>query len=235
MPSHQPVPTEDLSPVGDLPAAVFWDMDGTLVDTEPYWMTAETELVGSFGGSWSHEDGVQLVGSGLYHSARVLQSHGVDLSEDEIIERMTSRVLDQVTVEVPWRPGARELLAELGELGVPSALVTMSIRRMAEHIAAAVGASGFSAIVGGDDVTHSKPHPEPYELGAAALGVSPSDCVAIEDSAPGVASAVAAGAVVIAVPLHIPLTEDSAYDLWHDLDGRTADDVFALYRSRRGA
>ena len=165
----------------------------------------------------------------------MLQSHGVDLSEDEIIERMTSRVLDQVSIEVPWRAGARELLAELGELGVPSALVTMSIRRMAEHIAAAVGPMGFSAIVGGDDVTHSKPHPEPYELGAAALGVSAADCVAIEDSAPGVASAVAAGAVVIGVPLHIPLTEDSAYDLWDNLEGRRADDLFALYRSRRRA
>jgi HAD superfamily hydrolase (TIGR01509 family) len=210
-------------------------MDGTLVDTEAYWMAAETQLVGSFGGTWTHEDGLQLVGSGLYHSARVLQSHGVDLSEDEIIERMTSRVLDQVAVKVPWRPGARELLTQLGELGVPTALVTMSIRRMADHIAAAVGPNGFSAVVGGDEVTHSKPHPEPYELGAAALGVSARDCVALEDSAPGVASAVAAGAVVIGVPMEVPLTEDSAYDLWHDLDGRTAEDLFAVFRARRSA
>lgn len=210
-------------------------MDGTLVDTEPYWMAAETELVGSFGGTWTHEDALQLVGSGLYHSARILQSHGVDLGEDEIIQQMSNRVLDQVAVAVPWRPGARELVLELSSLGVPTALVTMSIRRMAEQIAAALGPHGFSAIVGGDEVTHSKPHPEPYELGAAALGVSASDCVAIEDSAPGVASAVAAGAVVIAVPMHVSLTEDSDYDLWPDLKGRTAEDLFALYRARRSA
>jgi HAD superfamily hydrolase (TIGR01509 family) len=210
-------------------------MDGTLVDTEPYWMLAETEIVASFGGTWTHEDALQLVGSGLYHSARVLQSHGVDLSEDEIIQQMSNRVLDQVAVVVPWRPGARELVLELAELGIPTALVTMSIRRMAEQIAAAVGPNGFSAIIGGDEVTHSKPHPEPYQRGAAALGVAASDCVAIEDSAPGVASAVAAGAVVIGVPLHIDLVDDSAYDLWPDLAGRTAEDLFALYRSRRGA
>ena len=217
------------------PAAVLWDMDGTLVDTEPYWMAAETEIVTSYGGVWSHEDALQLVGSGLYHSARILQSHGVDLSEDEIIQRMSDRVLDQVAVAVPWRPGARELVIELGELGVPTALVTMSIRRMADTIAGAVGPNGFSAIVGGDEVTHSKPHPQPYELGAAALGVAASDCLAIEDSAPGVASAVAAGAVVIAVPMHVALSEDSAYDLWPDLAGRSAEDLFALYRTRRSA
>jgi HAD superfamily hydrolase (TIGR01509 family) len=210
-------------------------MDGTLVDTEPYWMAAEAEIVASFGGTWTHEDALQLVGSGLYHSARILQSHGVNLSEDEIIQQMTDRVLEQVAITVPWRPGARELLVELGELGVPTALVTMSIRRMAEKIAEAVGPNGFSAIVGGDDVTHSKPHPQPYELGAAALGVAPTDCIAIEDSAPGVASAVAAGAVVIAVPMHVALGEDSAYELWPDLAGRSAEDLFALYRARRGA
>jgi HAD superfamily hydrolase (TIGR01509 family) len=214
------------------PAAVLWDMDGTLVDTEPYWMVAEGELVSSFGGTWTDEDALQLVGSGLWHSARILQAKGVALTEDEIIEQLTTRVLEQVTVEVPWRPGARELLFELHELGVPTALVTMSIRRMAEHIAASIGFDGFAAIIGGDDVEHSKPHPQPYLVGAQALGVSASDCVALEDSAPGVASAVAAGAVVIAVPMHVPLIDDPAYDL-HDMSGLTAADLFDIYASRR--
>lgn len=208
-------------------------MDGTLVDTEPYWMAEETELVASFGATWTHADAMQLVGSGLWHSARILQAKGVELSEDEIIERMTTGVLARVEASVPWRPGALELLRELKDLDVPAALVTMSLRRMALVIAEAVGFDGFRAIVAGDEVTHSKPHPQPYELGAAALGVAPTDCVAIEDSGPGVASAVAAGAVVIAVPMHIPLAEDSAYDIWTDLRGRTAGDVFDLYRARR--
>ncbi len=214
------------------PAAVLWDMDGTLVDTEPYWLVAEVELVASFGGVWTHEDGMQLVGSGLWHSARVFQGRGVDLTEDEIVERLTSRVLEQVAVEVPWRPGARELLTELVGLGIPTALVTMSTRRMAETIAASIGFAGFSAIIGGDDVQHSKPHPQPYLLGAEALGVSAADCVALEDSPPGVASAVAAGAVVVAVPMHIELIDDPAYDL-RDMSGLTADALFEIYAARR--
>jgi HAD superfamily hydrolase (TIGR01509 family) len=213
------------------PAAVLWDMDGTLVDTEPYWLTAEIELVASFGGVWTVDDGMQLVGSGLWHSARVFQSRGVELSEDEIVERLTSRVLEQVAVEVPWRPGARELLTELVELGIPTALVTMSTRRMAETIAESIGFTGFAAIIGGDDVEHSKPHPQPYLLGAAALGVAPGDCVALEDSAPGVASAVAAGAVVIAVPMHLPLAEHPSYDLREMTDLR-ASELFDIYAAR---
>ena len=207
-------------------------MDGTLVDTEPYWLVAEVELVASFGGVWTHEDGMQLVGSGLWHSARVFQARGVDLSEDEIVERLTTRVLEQVAVEVPWRSGARELLTELVELGVPTALVTMSTRRMADTIAASIGFEGFAAVVGGDDVEHSKPHPQPYLLGAEALGVSAADCVALEDSPPGVASAVAAGAVTIAVPLHITLAEHSDYDI-RDMSGLTAAAVFDIYTARR--
>lgn len=210
-------------------------MDGTLVDTEPYWMAAESQLVASFGGTWTDEDAVSLVGSGLWHSARILQSHGVDLSEDEIIERMTTRVLEQVGERVPWRPGSRELLQELGELGVPCALVTMSVRRMAEGIVDALGFEGFAAIVAGDDVTHSKPHPEPYLLGAAALGVDPRDCVSLEDSAPGIASAVAAGTVVIGVPLHVAVPEHESFDTWHTVEGRTAEHVFELFRTRRNA
>lgn len=217
------------------PAAVLWDMDGTLVDTEPYWMAAESDLVGSFGGTWTETDALQLIGSGLWHSARVLQGKGVALSEDEIIDRMTNRVLERIAIEVPWRPGSRELLQELVDLGIPTALVTMSIRRMAEQVTKSLGFSAFEVIVAGDNVTHSKPHPEPYLLAAEALGVSAADCVALEDSAPGVASAIAAGAVVIGVPMHIPLTASDDHDLWDTVDGKTANDLFELFAARRSA
>jgi HAD superfamily hydrolase (TIGR01509 family) len=215
------------------PAAVLWDMDGTLVDTEPYWMAAEIDLVASFGGTWTHDDAIELVGSGLWHSARLLQSRGVKLSEDEIISALTDRVLEQVVEHVPWRAGARELLAELRSRGIPTALVTMSVRRMAQIVADAVGFPAFGAIVAGDDVTHSKPHPEPYERAAELLGVSPFDCVAIEDSEPGIASAVAAGAVVIGVPLHVSIGIGDGYVLWAGVEGRTVDDLVDHYRARR--
>jgi HAD superfamily hydrolase (TIGR01509 family) len=209
-----------------LPAAVLWDMDGTLVNTEPYWISAETELIESFGGSWTHEEALQLVGSGLFQSATIIKAKGVDLPEGEIIDILTDRVLAQlVEFGIPWRPGARELLTELREQGIPTALVTMSIGRMAHHVADRLGFVGFDAVVSGDDVANSKPHPESYLRGAELLGVSPADCVAIEDSEPGIRSAAAAGAVVIGVPFMVDLPDDVAHVLWPTLAGRTVADL----------
>lgn len=207
-------------------------MDGTLVNTEPYWIAAETTLIESHGGTWSHEEALQLVGSGLWHSARILQAKGVALSEDEIIDHLTDRVIEQlVELGIPWRPGALELLTELREAGIPTALVTMSVSRMAHHVADRLGFVGFDAVVSGDDVTHSKPHPESYLRGAELLGVDPADCVAIEDSAPGIASASAAGATVIGVPFMIPLDDAPASALWPTLAGRTLADLAELHAS----
>jgi len=193
------------------PAAVLWDMDGTLVDTEPYWLQAESDLVHAAGGVWTPEDGLQLVGSGLERSALILQSRGVSLTVEEIVTTLTDRVREQIADAVPWRAGSRELLLELKDAGIPTALVTMSRRLMALEVAASLGFDGFDVVVAGDDVQNAKPHPEPYLSAAAQLGVEITDCVALEDSEPGVASAVAAGATVFALPLHIPLPPSPAY------------------------
>lgn len=208
-------------------------MDGTIVDTEPYWMRAEGELVASFGGSWSREDAFSVVGADLWHAARIFQSHGVALSEDEIITRLTDRVLEQARVEIPWRPGARELLLELTEAGIPNVLVTMSLRRMAEQIVSAMGFDAFAAVVGGDDVVNGKPHPEPYLHGAALLGVEASQCIAFEDSPTGITSAAASGAVTIGIPAHVELPESADYSLWPTLSGRTVEDLRAHFTSAR--
>ncbi|GAB3578304.1 HAD family hydrolase [Leifsonia lichenia] len=211
------------------PAAVFWDMDGTLVDTEPYWMASEVELVSSFGGVWTHEDGLQLVGLGLWNSAEILRAHGVDLSADEIVQWLTNRVQQKLDTDgVPWRPGARELLADLRERGIPTALVTMSVRRMAEQIVAKIPFDAFDVIVSGDEVTEAKPHPEPYLRAAELLGVDPVDAVAIEDSLVGLTSAVASGAATIGVPHIVALPESAEHTLWESLAGKTADDIAAV-------
>ena len=200
-----------------LPAAVFWDMDGTLVDSEPYWLEAETRLVESSGGVWSEADGLQLVGSSLERSAIILQSRGVTLSVQEIIDTLTDVVADRISEEVPWRPGARELLGSLREAGVPMALVTMSIGRMAQRVVDAIGFPAFDVVVSGDMVDSGKPDPDCYLLAAEKLGVDPRESVAIEDSEYGVAAAVAAGMATIAVPLHVPLPASPAYTTWADL------------------
>lgn len=180
-----------------LPTAVLWDMDGTLVNTEPLWMAAETELVHSWGGQWTHEDGLSLVGNPLTTSAGILQSRGVDLSSDEIIEYLSVRVRAGVAASTPWQPGASDLLVALADAGVPQALVTSSYRNLALPFAEVAGV--FAAVVAGDDVEHAKPHPEPYLTAATQLGVDIRDCVIVEDSPSGIGSAVAAGGRVLAV------------------------------------
>nr|WP_268928555.1 HAD family phosphatase [Microbacterium sp. KUDC0406] len=212
------------------PSAVLWDMDGTLIDTEPYWMAAETELVESYGGTWTHEQALQLIGAGLLDSAKVFQAAGVDLEEQAIVDRLTDSVADALrTKGVPFRPGARELLADLRAAGIRTALVTMSLRRMASDVVDLIDFEAFDLVVAGDDVALPKPHPEPYLRAAELLGVDIEDTVAIEDSRTGVTAGVASGAVTIAVPNLIPLDGLGAHVIWESLATRTAEDVIAVH------
>ncbi len=189
-----------------LPAAVLWDMDGTLVDTEPYWIEAEFEIVEEHGGTWSHEHALNLVGNDLQESGRYIHEHsGIDLDPSAIVEELLDRVVRRVEQEVPWQPGAVELLRDLREQGVRCALVTMSYRRFVAPILAMLPDDTFEVIVTGDTVSQGKPHPEPYEKAAAILGVDPRDTVAIEDSNTGARSAQAAGCTVLVVQNHVPV------------------------------
>ncbi len=215
------------------PAAVLWDMDGTLVDTEPFWMAAETPLVERFGGTWSHEQALGMVGLALEDSARLLQNAGVPWGVDEIISYLTDEVQRQLAVAgVPFRPGARELLADLRSHGVKTALVTMSMRRMALSVTELIDFPAFDIVVAGDDVVRPKPHPDPYLQACAALGVDVTDTVAIEDSPNGLRSAIASGAVTLGVPLMVSLDGLGADALWPSLEGRTTADLRALHASR---
>ncbi|MFF2453773.1 HAD family hydrolase [Isoptericola sp. NPDC058082] len=189
-----------------LPAAVLWDMDGTLVDTEPYWIRAEQELVAEHGGTWTHEQALQLVGNALTVSATILRDQGgVDLPVDAIVDRLLGQVVEQVREEVPWRPGALELLTTLAEAGVPCALVTMSYSTLAEEVVSRGPGGAFATLVTGDQVTRGKPDPEPYLLAAERLGVDTAACVAIEDSPTGIASARAAGIATLGVEAVVPV------------------------------
>lgn len=187
-------------------AAVLIDMDGTLVDTEPYWMAAEWALVKAHGGEWSDDHAHALVGNALITSAEYLRLHGgIDLEPEVIVEQLLDDVVRSAEAEMPWRPGAQELLAALNAAGVPMALVTMSYDRLAQTMLDQLPADTFATVVTGDQVTDGKPHPEAYLTAAARLAVSPAACVAIEDSPTGLASAEAAGCVVVAVPHRVPV------------------------------
>jgi HAD superfamily hydrolase (TIGR01509 family) len=202
------------------PEAVLWDMDGTIIDSEPYWMEAEAALVERFGGTWSHEQAERMIGNGLETTSAILQEAGVDLPVDAIVDWLTDYVMARLVDAMPWRPGAAELLAELREAGVPCALVTMSVERMARQVAAAMPEGTFAEIVGGDNVDRPKPFPDAYELAAQRLGVEIARCVAIEDSVPGLTAAVASGAVAIGVPLYADLDEVEGGLRWPTLEGR---------------
>lgn len=215
-------------------SAVLWDMDGTLVDTEPYWMAAETPLVESFGGTWTRENALGLVGLGLDDAARVLQEAGVRMPIEEIVDRLTSDVMARIAADgVPFRPGARELLRELRQNGVPTALVTMSLRRMAVHIVDLIDFDAFDLIIAGDDATRPKPFPDPYLQAADELGVQISDAVAIEDSPNGLRSAIAAGAVVLGVPAMVSLDGVGAHAVWPTLAGVAVTDLETLRHQTR--
>ncbi|WP_342769096.1 HAD family phosphatase [Flexivirga caeni] len=184
-----------------MPAAVLWDMDGTLVDTEPLWIAAEKELVSSYGGTWTDEMAHRLVGNSLIVSGQIIRDNSpVTLAPEEIVDFLLERVVAGMRLHVPWRPGAEELLNACVAQGIPNALVTMSYEAFAGVLIEAVPEGTFSVVVTGDRVRKGKPDPEAYSTAITRLGVTAADCVAIEDSIPGVRSAVGAGVPTIAVP-----------------------------------
>ncbi|KQZ88134.1 hydrolase [Phycicoccus sp. Root563] len=226
--------TSPSAPEAGLPAAVFWDMDGTLVDTEPYWITAEHAIVEEAGGVWNDEYAHQLVGNDLMVSAEFIRDNSpVELEPLEIIEELLRRVVIQVQEHVPWRPGALELLDALQAAGVPNALVTMSWRSLADSVVGALPEGTFAAVITGDEVEHGKPHPEPYLAAARALGVEVGDCVAIEDSPTGVRSAVSAGVPTIAVPHVVPVPVTVGAVQVPSLRGLAPADLVSLFDGSR--
>ena len=206
-----------------LPAAVLWDMDGTLVDTEPYWIDTEYAMAEKYGGTWSQEHAMNLVGNALLESGDYIRVHmGIDRTPQQIVDELLDGVVARVEDDVPWRPGARELLTDLHANGVPCALVTMSWQRFVTPILAQLPDGIFASVVTGDRVEFGKPHPEPYLTAAVELGLPPADCIAIEDSNTGAKSAVAAGCTVLCVPNHVPILEGEGRVFADTLKGRDA-------------
>jgi HAD superfamily hydrolase (TIGR01509 family) len=221
-----PVPTAALQ-------AVLFDMDGTLVDTEPYWIAAEYALVASFGGTWNDRHAHAIVGKALLDSAAYLREHGgVDLEPREIVARLEDEVVAAATTAPAWRPGARELLAQLKARGIPCALVTMSYERLALTITRQLPDGTFDAVVTGDQVDDGKPHPEAYLTALERLGVPAVYSVAIEDSPTGVTSAEAAGCLVLGVPHQVPIDAEPGRVIVDSLRGVSVDMLDELVARR---
>jgi len=181
-------------------------MDGLLVDTEPLWFETEAEVMARLGAPWTKLDQEQLLGGSMDNTVGYLLARATRPAPPADVARwMTEGMLRRVAEgRVMVRPGARELLAEVAAAGVPHALVTGSQRPFTEAVLASTGFR-FPVTVTGDDVTRTKPDPEPYLLAAKLLDADPEQCVALEDSPNGVASATAAGCHVVAVPTLVPV------------------------------
>lgn len=215
-----------------LPHAVLWDMDGTLIDSEAYWLNSEKKLAERYESVWTHEDGMNMVGLSLQESTQIMRNRmGIqDMSSDEVIEWLTNSVMGELQNKIPWRPGARELLFALREAGVKTALVTMSYRKMALEVVDAIGFSAFDVVVAGDDVRNGKPHPEPYLMAADLLGVLPEQCIAIEDSLNGLASAEAAGTMALGVKHLMEIPRSQNRQVIQTLVGLEPHHLLALFK-----
>ncbi len=201
-----PSTTGGVVPPGASTAAVLFDMDGLLIDSEPLWLQVETAVMARLGAEWTEADQAQLIGGSLDRSVRYMLSRAARAVPPDVVgEWLMSGMAEDVRRNgVPMQPGARELLAEVAAAGLPHALVTGSERRFVDQVLASTGLR-FDAVVCADDVSVTKPDPEPYLLAAKLVGVPPGDCFALEDSPNGVASAEGAGCRVIAVPSLVPI------------------------------
>ncbi|MFJ8851133.1 HAD family hydrolase [Streptomyces sp. NPDC102437] len=190
--------------------AVLLDMDGTLVDTEGFWWDAEVEVFAELGHQLDEAWRDVVVGGPMTRSAGYLMDvTGADITLDELTVLLNDRFEERIGRGVPLMPGAARLLAELVRHDIPTALVSASHRRIIDRVLESVGRHHFALTVAGDEVSRTKPHPEPYLFAASGFGADPEYCAVIEDTATGVAAAEAAGCLVVAVPSVAPIAPAS--------------------------
>ena len=188
------------------PAGVLVDLDGTLVDSEPVWWEAQNEVMTWWGSSWSTADHTHCLGGPLERvSGYMAERIGPQARPQEIGQQLLVAVETRIRSQRPrWQPGAVDFLRACRRAAIPTGLVTAAWRSLVdaslERMRVDIGAEPFDVVVTGDSVSSGKPHAEPYETAARAIGVATRDCLAVEDSPTGVQSALAAGCVVVAVP-----------------------------------
>lgn len=192
-----------------LPAAVFFDHDGTLVDTEPLWAQSKTGIAAEFDRTWTEEDTLDCLGRPMSDTLNRFQEIGIPLSKPELLARLTEDARElMAATEIPFLPGMSSLLHELVQAGIPAAIVTNAMAEIAAMTAGRAPEGLIRTVVGNEDVTDPKPNPQPYLMAAGRLGVDPTDCVAVEDSPSGVTSAMAAGMKTVVVPGMQPVGPD---------------------------
>jgi len=223
----------------DVVAAVLWDMDGTLVDSEKLWTVALRDTARWLGGELSAAARQAVIGSNMADTMIVLfddlglppDPGAVLQARDQLVRRM-GKLFE---TGLRWRPGARAALRAVRAVGWPTALVTNTERDLTELALAEIGREHFDVSVCGDEVARGKPHPDVHLRAAELLGVAPGSCVAIEDSPTGAQAAERAGAAVLVVACEVPVAPGPRRVPRASLVGLTADDIVdVLVRVRSG-
>lgn len=219
---------------GPLEAALF-DMDGTLFDSEPLWDVSLADLAEMLGGTLSIETRRRVIGGNLRDTARIVQEDlGVEADVEESAAWLLERTRQLFALGVPWRPTAQAMVESVRQQGIPTALVTSSHRALVDEVLAQLDPGMFDTVVCGDEVTHPKPHPEAYLTATERLGVDPRNCVALEDSPRGIAAALAAGCLVVAVPEDGEALADGHGAVVVSLETVTVDRLISLLAARIG-
>ncbi|MFE6663375.1 HAD family hydrolase [Streptomyces sp. NPDC057697] len=187
-------------------AAVLFDMDGTLVDTEGLWWQVTREVAARIGHRLTDADAPEVVGRAVADTA----AHLIRVTGRDDTERVAAELGDEffrrVDAGAPLRPGVQRLLSQLEAEGVPFALVSASPRSVVDSVTrGALAHVPFAFTLSADDTVRTKPHPDPYRAAAERFGVPPEVCVAVEDSPDGAASAEAAGCTLLVVPSLLPV------------------------------
>ena len=187
--------------------AVLFDLDGTLVDSEPVWDDALRVLARELGAELSDRARAATVGTNVDVSVAIVHADLGRPDADPLAsgERLVALARERFARGLVWRPGARALVDAVRGAGIPTALVTNTQRPLVRVALGPLVEELFDASVCGDEVRQPKPHPEPYATAAALLGADPPDTVAVEDSPTGAASAEAAGCRVLVVPAAVPV------------------------------
>jgi len=211
-------------------SAILFDMDGTLIDSEPLWLKAEIEVMAEVGCHWDEQDQINCLGGPAERTERYMQERSQNIKpHGYFINRLHEVMRARITNELDLIPNALSLLKECKDAGIKTALVTASSRDLMTIVLKRFPPGTFDVVVSGDDVEKSKPDPAPYLLAAKQLSVDISKCLVLEDSLTGVQSGLSSGAKVIGIPHLVQMSEHPNLRVISSLDEITLSDILGWY------
>ena len=210
--------------------AVFFDMDGLMVDSEPEWLLSEKEVTEPFGYTWLDADQVECLGGPLTKVGHYMfEKCGHKESPEYFTQTLIDTQVARMRGNTPTMPGAKELVRDLQSQGIKTGLVSASPRNIVDAVLDNLGHELFPFSISSDDVQHTKPDPESYLKAAEMSGTEISNCLIFEDSLTGMNAAIASGAYLIAVPHLVSMDESKRVRVIHSLEQLSFPKLQELY------